>query len=63
MEAACRYASASKEVKNILREYDAAASSYSLDEAFLDVTDYCEANGLTGKHVVIALSSRALERA
>lgn len=49
VEAPCRYTSASKEVKDILREYDMAASSYSLDEAFLDVADYCEAKGMTGE--------------
>ncbi len=46
----CRYRAASEAVQPILKEYDPAASSYSLDEAFLDVTDYCAAHGVSGEY-------------
>lgn len=43
-----RYSEASRAVKDILRQYDADLDSASLDEAHLDITDYCRANNLSG---------------
>ena len=38
----------SRAAKAIFREYDPNLRSESLDEAYLDVTEYCQMHGLTG---------------
>eukprot|EP00884_Botryococcus_braunii_P018752 jgi/Botrbrau1/5560/Bobra.0023s0043.1 len=57
-----KYSAASKEVKEILRCYDPAASSYSLDEASLDVTAYCAAHGTSGADVAAEIRKRVREK-
>ena len=44
-----RYSEASRAVKDILRLYDPDLESASLDEAHLDVTDYCKNHNLSGE--------------
>ena len=43
-----RYSEASHQVMDVLRSYDENLHTASLDEAHLDVTDYCETHELTG---------------
>lgn len=43
-----KYTKASEAVRAIFREFDENLESGSLDEAYLDVTDYCAAHGTTG---------------
>ena len=38
----------SQETRRIFREFDADMDAGSLDEAYLDVSDYCKTHGLTG---------------
>jgi len=49
----------------LLREYDPELESMGLDEANLDITDYCEANGLTSdeqkKDLVREIRNRIFE--
>ncbi len=48
----CRAAAA---VRAIFVDFDARFEAGSLDEAYLDVTDYCKQHGLTGRHKVTYL--------
>ena len=41
-----KYTAASEEVRQILQQYDPSFSSMSLDEAYLDITDYCIQHGI-----------------
>lgn len=43
-----KYSAASRASRVIFADYDAEFSAGSLDEAHLDVTDYCSQQGLTG---------------
>jgi hypothetical protein len=38
----------SQETRRIFRDFDADMDAGSLDEAYLDVTEYCNTHGLTG---------------
>ena len=43
-----KYSKASAKVRVIFREYDEEMDAASLDEAYLDVTDYCKAKEVSG---------------
>jgi DNA polymerase kappa len=45
------YNRAAAAVRAILMDFDANFEAGSLDEAYLDVTDYCRQHGMTGKHL------------
>ncbi|UZJ54632.1 hypothetical protein CBS101457_003952 [Exobasidium rhododendri] len=49
------YVAASKEVMAILEEYDPSYAQMSLDEAYLDITPYCEMNQIKVDDVVTQL--------
>ena len=55
----CRAAAA---VRAIFVDFDARFEAGSLDEAYLDVTDYCKQHGLTGKHEITDLLQILLAR-
>ena len=44
-----KYSRAGQAVRAIFREFDADMESGSLDEAYLDITDYCQQHGMTGE--------------
>lgn len=46
-----KYTAASEETRAIFRCYDPVFEAGSLDEAYLDVTDYCREQGVTGAQV------------
>lgn len=46
------YVAASKDVMSILENYDSTYAQMSLDEAYLDVTTYCEMNKMNVEEVV-----------
>jgi DNA polymerase kappa len=46
-----KYTAASAQAFAVFRAYDAAVEGASLDEAYLDVTQYCSAHGMTGEQV------------
>lgn len=47
----------SEAARAIFRDYDSDMVAGSLDEAYLDVTDYCTAHGVTGtRHIVRSLA-------
>jgi DNA polymerase kappa len=43
-----KYAAASEQTRTIFRDVDAAFDAGSLDEAYLDATNYCARHGLSG---------------
>lgn len=43
-----KYSKASHQVQEIFREYDQEMDAASLDEAYMDVTDYCKTKNLSG---------------
>ena len=45
-----KYSKAGQAVRAIFREFDADMESGSLDEAYLDITDYCQQHGMTGEN-------------
>ncbi|KAK9820063.1 hypothetical protein WJX72_005623 [[Myrmecia] bisecta] len=46
-----KYKAASDQTRAIFCEYDPEFEAGSMDEAYLDVTDYCHAHGITGRAV------------
>ena len=49
-------------VRAVFVDYDARFEAGSLDEAYLDVTDYCRQHGLTGRHQDNGLMQTCLVR-
>ena len=45
-----KYSKAGQAVRAIFREFDADMESGSLDEAYLDITDYCQQHGMKGEN-------------
>ena len=43
-----KYTKASGEVQAVFREYDPEMEAASMDEAYLDVTDYCASHDMPG---------------
>ncbi|KAG1657976.1 hypothetical protein FOA52_008036 [Chlamydomonas sp. UWO 241] len=56
-----RYVSISEQTRAVFRDFDAAFEAGSLDEAFLDVTEYCREHGMSGAQVAEQLRRRARE--
>ena len=55
-----KYSKASAEVRAVFRDYDPDLDAASLDEAYMDVTDYCRAHEKSGDFIVrfvVSLSS------
>ena len=48
-----KYTAASAATRAIFRDYDVDFEAGSLDEAYLDVTEYCKAHGVEGEQVGI----------
>lgn len=46
-----RYTAASAETRTVFARYDPHFAAGSLDEAYLDVTDFCGRHGLSGEQV------------
>jgi DNA polymerase kappa len=46
-----KYEAASAATREVFKQYDPHFEAGSLDEAYLDVTDYCAAHGMTGEQV------------
>jgi nucleotidyltransferase/DNA polymerase involved in DNA repair len=46
-----KYEAASAATREVFRLYDPHFEAGSLDEAYLDVTDYCAQHGMTGEQV------------
>ncbi|KAN0064569.1 hypothetical protein ACQY0O_002197 [Thecaphora frezii] len=57
-----RYVEVSKQVMSVFEEYDENLAKASLDEAYLDVTDYLEHDGRTVEEVVAQLRVQVKER-
>jgi DNA polymerase kappa len=59
-----KYEAASAATREVFRQYDPHFEAGSLDEAYLDVTDYCAAHGMTGEQVrpLIHMSDTLLTR-
>ncbi|KIY92783.1 DNA polymerase kappa subunit [Monoraphidium neglectum] len=53
-----KYTAASEETRRVFRVYDPDFRAGSLDEAYLDVTDYCSRHGVTGEQVAAELRAR-----
>ncbi|KAK9862385.1 hypothetical protein WJX84_004497 [Apatococcus fuscideae] len=56
-----KYTAASRASRVIFADYDAEFSAGSLDEAHLDVTDYCNQHGLSGADVAETIRRRMRE--
>lgn len=52
------YVAASQQFMAIFEEYDPNYAQMSLDEAYMDITSYCEMNGMTSDDVVTELRER-----
>ena len=50
-----KYTKASQATRAIFRDFDPDFEAGSLDEAYLDITAYCEQHGMTGTLIVIAV--------
>ncbi len=48
-----KYTQASQEVQAVFREYDADMEAASLDEAYLDITDYCASHNVPGGELLM----------
>ena len=55
-----KYSKASAEVRTIFRDYDPDLDAASLDEAYMDVTDYCKAHQKSGLPSQLQPSSHTL---
>jgi nucleotidyltransferase/DNA polymerase involved in DNA repair len=53
-----KYVTVSHQAKELLREFDPFLQSGGIDEAFLDVTDYMHAHGMTGEQVAHEIRAR-----
>lgn len=56
------YVEASRSVMEIMEDYDPTLAQMSLDEAYLDVTPYCDMNDLTVDEVVAQLRDEVKEK-
>ena len=57
-QADCRSPNCLQETRAVFRRYDPDFQAGSLDEAYMDVTDYCQQHGVSGLlHCVTRLSS------
>lgn len=56
------YVDASRSVMEIMEDYDPTLAQMSLDEAYLDVTPYCDMNDLTVDEVVAQLREEVKEK-
>lgn len=52
-----KYTKAAKSTRLVFKDFDPDFASGSLDEAYLDVTSYCEASGMTGLPILAATVS------
>ena len=57
-----KYTSKAQEVREILAEYDPRFESASIDEAYLNITQYCEEKGLNPEEAVTQLRSEVSEK-
>ncbi|KAJ5355588.1 hypothetical protein N7517_010197 [Penicillium concentricum] len=56
-----KYTSKAKEIRTILAEYDPLFESASIDEAYLNITPYCDENNLPPDEVVQRMRAEILE--
>jgi len=57
-----KYTAKAKEVRAVLAEYDPRFESSSIDEAYLNVTQYCEDHQLGPEEVIVQLRNEVHER-
>jgi DNA polymerase kappa len=57
-----KYTAKAKEVREILRNYDSRFESTSIDEAYLNITSYCEANSISPDEAVEQLRREVHEK-
>ena len=57
-----KYTAKAKEVRAVLAEYDSRFESASLDEAYLNITQYCEDNGIAPLDAVTKLRTEVHKR-
>ncbi|KAK3322065.1 hypothetical protein B0H66DRAFT_187340 [Apodospora peruviana] len=57
-----KYNAKAAEVREVLAEYDARFESASIDEAYLNITEYCASHGMEPAEVVAQLRSEVQER-
>ncbi|KAK9454584.1 hypothetical protein V1511DRAFT_502397 [Dipodascopsis uninucleata] len=55
-----KYAEKSKDIRSILMEYDPNLCATTLDEAYLNITEYCERNGISREDAVREMRFRIL---
>ncbi|KAI4088096.1 MAG: hypothetical protein L6R37_008242 [Teloschistes peruensis] len=58
-----KYTAKAKEVREVLSEYDARFQSASMDEAYLNITQYCEAHDMSPDDAVSQLRNQVFEEA
>ncbi|KAI4240910.1 MAG: hypothetical protein LQ352_007545 [Teloschistes flavicans] len=58
-----KYTAKAKEVREVLSEYDARFQSASMDEAYLNITQYCETHEMNPDDVVSQLRDQVFEKA
>ncbi|KAL9579951.1 MAG: hypothetical protein Q9212_004788 [Teloschistes hypoglaucus] len=58
-----KYTAKAKEVREVLSEYDARFQSASMDEAYLNITQYCEAHDMSPGDAVSQLRNQVFEKA
>ncbi|KAI4197539.1 MAG: hypothetical protein LQ350_005854 [Teloschistes chrysophthalmus] len=58
-----KYTAKAKEVREVLSEYDARFQSASMDEAYLNITQYCEAHDMSPDDAVSQLRNQVFEKA
>ncbi|KAL8637632.1 MAG: hypothetical protein Q9228_005117 [Teloschistes exilis] len=58
-----KYTAKAKEVREVLSEYDARFQSASMDEAYLNITQYCEAHGMGPDDAASQLRNQVFEKA
>lgn len=57
-----KYTAKAKEVRAILAEYDAHFESSSIDEAYLNITQYCEDNDIGPEDAIVQLRNEVHEK-
>lgn len=55
-----KYIRVSEQTRAIFREYDPDFEAASLDEAYLDITPYCQQHGMTGTGLVSSTRQKQL---
>lgn len=57
-----KYTAKANEVREVLAEYDPRFESASIDEAYLNITEYCKEHNMTPEDAVTQMRSQVLQR-